>query len=75
LILQVHPSGIKSVAITSDNQYVVSGSRDKTVRVWNLINQTQKAVLKGYNCHVTTLAISSDNKYVVSGSFDYSVRV
>jgi WD40 repeat protein len=41
LILQGHTSGVRSIAITSDNTRIISGSGDKTVKVWN-INQKGK---------------------------------
>ena len=37
-----------SVAITSDNKYIVSGGWDNTVRIWNLQDKTQEAVLQGH---------------------------
>ena len=39
---------VKCVAITSDNKYIVSGGSDKTVRIWNLQDKTQEAVLQGH---------------------------
>ena len=39
---------VNSVAITSDNKYIVSGGDDKTVRIWNLQDKTQEAVLQGH---------------------------
>ena len=47
-VLQGHTDSVKSVAITSDNKYIVSGGDDKTVRIWNLQDKTQEAVLQGH---------------------------
>ena len=58
---------VRSVAITSDNKYIVSGGMDKTVRIWNLQDKTQEAVLQGHTDSVKSVAITSDNKYIVSG--------
>ena len=33
IILQGHSDGLNSVAVTSDNKYVISGSKDKTIRI------------------------------------------
>ena len=33
LYLQGHTSGVTTVAITSDNKYIISGSSDKTIRI------------------------------------------
>jgi len=35
-VLEGHTNSVNSVAIISDNEFIVSGSFDKTVRVWNL---------------------------------------
>ena len=54
---------------------MVSGSDDKTVRVWNLLEKRQEAVLEGHTSEVSSVAITSDNRFVVSGSSDKTVRV
>ena len=30
-----HTSWVTSVAISSDNKYIISGSDDKTIKIWN----------------------------------------
>jgi WD40 repeat protein len=54
----------KKIAITSDNKYVVSGSYDKTLRVWNLDKKTQEVILNGHTSGIRSIAATSDNKYV-----------
>lgn len=51
----------------------VSGSRDATLRVWDIINGKQKAVLMGHSASVRCLAIHGDT--VVSGSYDTTARI
>ena len=75
LFLEGHTSHVSSVAITSDNKYIVSGGHDNTVRIWSLQDKTQEAVLKGHSHNVKCVAITSDNKYVVSGGDDNTVRI
>ena len=43
-VLHGHAEEVYSVAITSDSKYIVSGGRDKTVRIWNLQQKAQGAV-------------------------------
>jgi WD40 repeat protein len=66
---------VNSVIISSDNKFIVSGSIDKTIRVWDRESGTQLKKLKGHNGWVNSVAISSDNKFIVSGSQDKTIRV
>ena len=68
LFLQGHTRQINSIAMTSDNKYIISGSHDKTIRIWNLLEKRQETVLEGHTSSVTSIAITSDNKYIISGS-------
>ena len=43
-VLQGHTDSVISVAITSDNKYIVSGGSSKNVRIWNLQNREQEVV-------------------------------
>ena len=69
-VLQGHTDYISCIAITNDQQYIVSGSDDKTIRIWNLQKRQVEAVLSGHSDWVTGIAITSDNKYIVSCSHD-----
>ena len=44
--LQGHADWVRSVAISSDSRTIVSGSDDKTVRVWDAASGQCTAVLK-----------------------------
>ena len=35
-VLEGHTDSVKSVRVTSDSKYAISGSKDKTIRIWNL---------------------------------------
>ncbi|KIK58572.1 hypothetical protein GYMLUDRAFT_141365, partial [Collybiopsis luxurians FD-317 M1] len=65
-----------SVAYSPDGQYVVSGSKDKTVRIWNAETGLQVGEpLKGHTQAVISVAYSPDGQYIVSGSWDMTVRI
>ncbi len=66
---------MRSVAISSDNKFIVSGSEDNTIRVWERDSRTQLQEIKGHNSYVNSVAISSDNMFIVSGSDDKTIRV
>ena len=73
--LRGHTEGIRSLAITSDNKYIISGGFDKTVRIWNLEDNSQEAVLYGHTDAVSKILITSDCKYIISVSNDKSARI
>lgn len=73
LFIEGHSKPITSIIITSDNRFIVSGSKDCTIRVW--ANYQQKFVFQGHTSEVNSLAITSDDKFIVSGSSDNTVLV
>jgi WD40 repeat protein len=73
--LKGHTDFVMSVAFSQDGSRVVSGSRDETVRVWNVTTGGVEAELKGHKHWVTAVAFSQDGSQVVSGSRDKTVRI
>ncbi|KIN94405.1 hypothetical protein M404DRAFT_939931, partial [Pisolithus tinctorius Marx 270] len=77
LLLHGHTSWASSVAFSPDGKRIVSGSLDKTVRVWDVEGGAQiGGPLEGHRDVVVNLvAFSPDGKRIVSGSGDMAVRV
>ena len=67
--------GVSSVAFSRDGRRVVSGSGDKTVRIWNSMTGEVEAELEGHTDSVMSVAFSQDGSRVVSGSGDKTVRI
>ena len=68
--LKGHTKHVKTLAITSDSHYAISGSDDNTVIIWNLREKRLEAILQGHKYAVNTVIISRDNKYIVTGSYN-----
>jgi WD40 repeat protein len=73
--LEGHSRGVTSVAFSPDSKRIVSGSYDKTVRLWNTVAGVALETLKGHLGFVTSVAFSSDDKRIVSRSYDKTVRL
>ena len=70
-----HTDSLYSVAISPDNKKIVSGSDDKTIRIWDLESGNLINTLTGHTDFVNSVAISPDNKKLVSGSSDETIRI
>ena len=83
MFLEGHTGTVRSVAVTKDSKYIISGSDDSTIRIWNILEKRQEAVLEGHTSNVNSVAVTSDNKYIISGSgipynediSDYRIRI
>lgn len=76
-VLLGHSGPVKAISFSNDNTKVVSGSDDKTARVWDL-NDAKFPELARFAEHtgaVTAVAFKSDGLQVVSGSADMSVKL
>ena len=63
---------VSSVCVTKDGK-IVSGSEDKTVRVWDMQGK-ELAICRGHEDWVNSVCVTKDGK-IVSGSADKTVRV
>ena len=65
-----------SVAYSPDGQRIISGSYDKTIRIWDA--ETSAAVgkpLEGHSGWVESVAYSPDGQHIISGSEDKTIRI
>jgi WD40 repeat protein len=74
-VMEGHISDVSSVAYSPDGAHIVSGSDDKTVRVWDAQTGKLLAVLEGHSGSLNSVAFSPDGAHIVSGSYDKTVRV
>src|SRR5918996_1684524 len=60
-----HNNSVCSVAISPDNKFIVTGSKDGTAKVWDSKTGQLMHTLAGHTDRVGSVAISSDNKFIV----------
>ena len=58
--LKGHSGGITSVAFSPDGRLVLSGSRDKTLRVWDAATGRHLRTLEGHSDVLPNVALSPD---------------
>ena len=61
--------------MSPDGRHIVSGSWDKTLRVWELRTGRCLNTLQGHTSLVNSVAVSPDGRHIVSGSVDKTLRV
>jgi len=70
-----HTSPVSTVALTSDNQYLVSGSYDRTIRIWRLSDNSLSRTLIGHTATISDLVITPDDNFIISGSQDSTIKI
>ena len=71
-----HTRIVFSATFSPDGKYIVSASRDKTVRIWDAMTGKQVGEpLVGHTEAVRFATFSPDSKYIVSASWDKTVRI
>ena len=74
-ILSGHTDAVSSVAFSPDGKYIVSGSWDSTIIIWDVETGNILHTLKGHINEVFSVALSPDGKSIVSGSDDKTIRI
>jgi WD40 repeat protein len=67
-VMRGHEDKVMSVALSADGTMIVSGSGDKTVRVWDAATGAERLVLRGHEGQVRSVALSADGRTIVSAS-------
>ena len=62
-VLQEHTSSVWAVAVTNDNKYVISGSDDKTIKIWNLLQKREEEFSK-FDALIKSLEV--DTEYILT---------
>lgn len=73
--LREHTDTVTSAAYSPDCSRIVSGSRDTSVRVWDVVSRQTVLTLTGHGGPVTCVAYSRDGRWIVSGSSDNTLKL
>ncbi|OQE36694.1 hypothetical protein PENCOP_c011G02558 [Penicillium coprophilum] len=70
-----HSRQVRAMAFSPDGKHIVSGSDDKTIKLWDAMTGDLQKTLEGHSHQVTAVAFSPDGKYIVSGSDDETIKL
>ncbi|HYF64283.1 MAG TPA: WD40 repeat domain-containing protein [Herpetosiphonaceae bacterium] len=70
-----HTGVVYCCAVSADTNMVVSGSGDRTIRLWNARTGAENRTLIGHDDAVLGCALSPDGRLIVSASADQTLKV
>lgn len=74
-ILHGHNHFVSDVVVSSDGQFALSSSWDKTLRLWDLNTGLTTRRFVGHTSDVLSVSFSADNRQIVSGSRDRTIKL
>ncbi|HYG03640.1 MAG TPA: caspase family protein [Chryseosolibacter sp.] len=75
VIQKGHELAVLSIAVSSDSNFIATGSKDKTIKLWDVSSGREVRTFAGHDHWVNSVAFSSDGRFLISGSYDKSVRI
>mmetsp|Transcript_31760 Transcript_31760/g.38369 ORF Transcript_31760/g.38369 Transcript_31760/m.38369 type:complete len:497 (+) Transcript_31760:270-1760(+) len=73
-VIAGHLGWVRSVAVDPTNEWFVTGSADRTIKIWDLASGQLKLTLTGHIEQVMGLAVSDRHPYLFSCGLDKQVK-
>ncbi|MBA3752216.1 hypothetical protein H0X06_05515 [Candidatus Dependentiae bacterium] len=75
VLLFGHIDFITTAVFSSDSEMLLTGSRDCTARLWDVVDGEERACFEGHSRAVNVVGIDSSNSLVLTGSDDCTLRL
>jgi WD40 repeat protein len=75
LTLKGHSGCVNTIGFSPDGTRVITGSEDRTVKLWDTKTGAEVLTLKGHTESVQTASFSADGTRIVTGSADYTAVI
>jgi guanine nucleotide-binding protein subunit beta-2-like 1 protein len=73
--LKGHSHFVSSVQVSKDGKHAISGSWDKTIRLWDLNTFTCKRIFIGHTKDILKVTFSQDERMILSSGMDKTLRI
>jgi WD40 repeat protein len=70
-----HRAGIHALSFTADGMRIISGSADKTVRIWHTDGWVSAGLLDSLKTEIHGLAVLEGDQYLAAGCKDGAIRI
>lgn len=70
-----HTGVISSLAFSQDGSSLATGSRDHSIRIWDLASRKPRRVIQGHLHEVWSIAMTADGQMLASGARDGGLRL
>ena len=76
LLLQIPLGPIYVMSMSPDGQFVVSGSQERTIKIFDLQKKQLVHLFKfAHEDAITSITVSPNGRFIVSGSQDRSIKI
>jgi len=75
LSFQGHTGSVNTISFRSDSRSFISGSDDKTIKLWQISNTRAIHTFKGHKAKVTSVMFMPDGEHFISTSTDKTLKI
>lgn len=70
-----HLDWVEAVALSADEQYIATGSNDRTIRIWRTSDGQLVRTMVGHTSGIKVIAFSPEGRYLASAGKDGQIKI